>query len=617
MAEIDFDGNITFRGGQNDSSPQESVGKDQYRKGVNLTTRHGVLSPRPAFIYQNLKFEDAEYNGKSIRTIFLTGKFQAAAPFTADNGKVLLVVISGLIFQIQNQKVRLLRLANNDRMNQYARRIHWSEAGRFLLFYDYPNANVVIEPASLARRSDSERKIFVSNTWLPMPEAPPAILGCYNNSRLFLARENEFIAGDPVGKQGSPDAPLTFEESLVDAQPFNGQSFSLGSSNINNPITAMGTMQIIDSSTGVGPMFVATRDSFYSYRTDKVRAEWESIVFGMMSLYDCGIVGNRGFARLNSDLVFQSGDNAIRSFSSSRNKATKWNDSPISKEVEGWLSFNDKKWDDLTVLQSWNNRVLATVKPAQCHAKGLDDEIVADYYFEGILALELDNTSSLREQASPAWVGLWTGVRPMEIIRLGDDLYIMAKEGEFPGNTSNALYKVEENLYQDYTSNSKFRDIECRLYTRDYSFSSKFMDKKILSADLDLSDLQGDLEIKAYYRRNESENWAVWTYIDQSLPVTTKRASTSIPLLKPHSVANYGIGSPADPGCSSLSDDSYLVFRSLQLMIEFKARNWQLNSIRLKSEKMPETNDNHISCGEEKINQAVDIFLPDFDFYRL
>ena len=150
------DGALTFRGGQNDGLLPSQIRKDQYRRGINVTTKKGALGPRYGFIHQEIEVTTkGKVDALTYAEIFKKGKFQAAI----QSDPFILAVISGIIFKIDVERLtaEVIPLGTNDRMNQYRRRIARTEAGRFFVFFDYPNLPVIIDQGK-ARRSNSNRE---------------------------------------------------------------------------------------------------------------------------------------------------------------------------------------------------------------------------------------------------------------------------------------------------------------------------------------------------------------------------------------------------------------------------------------------------------------------------
>lgn len=581
------DGSISFAGGQNEGLFPNQIAKDQYRRGINVTTTSGVLSPRPGFIHKEIKVVTEGKVGKlTYRNIFRRGKFQGAASYNADDGQFIIAVFSGIIFRIDPKvlEAEVIDLPDGDRMNQYSKRIPWTRAGRFMVFFDYPNLPVILDNKE-ARRSNVDRTVVVGNppVEFPRPEVPLSALGAYVNNRLFIANDGqEFLASDPVGG-ASPDAPITFEQTFAPGSPFLGQSFSLGSQSGNRPITAMGFLQVADTSTGVGPLIIATTNSVYVYRADLPRDQWEQSAFGRLALYSAGISGPRAFANVNSDIIALSGDNQVRSFFLGAREQERWSNAPISREISSILKeYEQKSLLDIAFVETYKNRVFVSVAPYAVEALDTYGRPVFDYAHAGMAVMELDNVSGLGASAQPVWAGMWTGINPTEMIILEDGPYIFSKD---EGGV-NQLYFMDETMTQDVYK-GETRDIVCRIYTRSYDFDNRFIDKEVGFADYMFSGVAGRFKYKVEYRGSNLERWALWKDFRYTAVVNTcfepgEGCDVEMPILEKQSFRELNFGDPLEEDCDDLTKDEGKVLRQVELRLTISAKSWVLQGIRLR-----------------------------------
>ena len=579
MPQEASDGSIAFSGGQHDGLLPDRIAPDQFRRGINITTEGGGISPRPGFVHQDITVvTEGGIEDRSYAQIFRNGKFQSIAAYDTDDGQFAVVVISGIIFRIdpRNNEAEVIPLGNSgeDRMDQYRRRIPWSYGGRFLVFFDWPDVPVVIEGRE-ARRVNVDAEI---------PEIPTSVLGAYVNKRLFVSNAvHEFGGSDPVAF-GFPDAPVTFEESLSPASAFNGQFFSLGSQSANQPITAMGFLQVPDTSTGVGPLIVATKNSIYTHRVDEPRISWEQIAFSRLVMFNAGISGPRAFSNLNTDLIFLSGDNQVRSLLLGASEQQRWMNTPISREVKPFLEEHDNPdLLDLAFVSSYKNRVFVSVAPFVSRALDLQNREVFDYAHGGMVVLELDNVSALGGAAAPAWAGLWTGLNPMDMITLDDGPYIMSKD---PGGT-NRIYRMDESITYDVFEGEEV-DITSRLYTREYDFGARFLDKELKSVDYTFSEIEGSFEMKAEYAASHFKNWNLWKSFEHEAPAQDCEGpcecNEEMQELTAHCFRDLDFGDPEEKDCDPLTDDMATIFRQVGLRLTIRGRKWRLEDIRLSGE---------------------------------
>jgi len=616
------DGNVSFGGGQNDGLFPSQIGRDQYRRGVNVTTTRGVLSPRPGFIFKDVDIRTSGKVGKqTYRNIFRRGKFQGAVSYDADDGQFIVAVISGIIFRINPRLLvaDVIELPDGDRMNQYTRRIPWAHAGRFLVFFDYPNLPVIVENRE-ARRSNTERTVTAGfpAVQVPQPEVPTSVLGAYVNNRLWVANAGqEFLASDPVGG-ASADAPITFEQTFAPGSPFLGQSFSLGSQSGNRPITAMGFLQVADTSTGVGPLIIATKNSVYVYRADLPRDQWTQSAFGRLMLYNAGICGPRAFTNLNSDLIMLGGDNQVRSLFIGVRDQERWANTPISREVSPWLQeFENKQIMDIAFVEAYKNRVFVGVAPFSIAALTTDQRDVYDYAHGGMIVLELDNISALGANANPVWCGLWTGIYPMEMIVLEDGPYIFSKD---EGGINRLYFLDESKTYDEF--NGKKKDITCRIYTRAYDFENRFLDKEVGIADYGFSNIAGNFKLKVEYRGSNLERYALWKDFSYKAKTETcfgagEGCDVDIPILMEQSFRELNFGDPIQTDCDDLTQDEGKILRQVELRLTLSAANWVLQGIRLRFDLLEDLDhrDTSFVCEDKEAEVIGECGLSDWQIY--
>ena len=597
MPEYVDDGNVSFAGGQSDGLLADRIRPDQYQKAVNITTKDGTVSPRPGFVHKELEvITEGNVNGRSYARIFRTGKFQAAMAYDTDEGIFIIAVVSGIIFRVDPRTLEVTVIflgeeEDGDRMNQYSKRINWSYAGRFLTFFDHPNLPVILEKLD-ARRTDPDRK---SAAGVPLPEIPVSAIGTYVQNRLWVASAvHEFTASDPVGGINL-DAPITFEEVLASGGAYAGQVFSLGSQSANQPITAMGFLQVADTSTGVGPLFIATRNSIYLYQANLPRTEWEETAFGRLGLYNAGMAGPRTFTNQNSDLMFLSGDNQVRSLLLGRAGQERWENAPLSREVSPWLEeFANNDLIQVGVAATVGNRVFFSVAPYRTTAMSLDGQSVFDYAHGGMIVLELDNVSGIGQAASPAWAGLWTGISPMEMITLDEGLYIFSKDD----GGINRLYFMDENITYDVFEGNEV-DIVSRIYTKEYSFNSPFQDKELGNISYSMSDIEGSFAFRSEYKPGHSDKWSLWRNFyhcakteicDASCEEDCGVYECALPTLNSHSFREMDFGDPEEKDCDPLTNEQSDVMRKTQLRLTMRGKNWKLRDIHLRFAIQPNTN---------------------------
>mgnify|MGYP001765887183 CR=1 FL=1 len=576
MAELITDWSVDFLGGQDASRIPDRIEANCYAAGINTTTKKVSIGPRWAFDKQEVTFPDGyildKYSRrKTYRNIFESGKFQAAAPYYIGNLQYILFVVAGHIFVWNPDSNILTNIEINDgpRINARAPRINWSAAGKYFILYDYPAFPVIIEGLE-ARRADP----------LAM-EIPVSTNGAFNQSRLIVANNgNEYTGGDPVGSIATPSAPITFEEVFTAGSPYLSQVFQLPTADHNDPITYMGFLPLVDSSTGVGPLVLGTQRAIYTANTQNPRSEWDQKQLASLICYNAGIVGPRAFTNVNSDAFFISADGYARALSMSREEQHRWSRVPVSREVENWFKYWDRSLAQFAIVGAFNNKIFFSVNPYRVKALDLETNLpISDYAHGGFAVMELDNITSMGQASKPTWAGLWTGVRPMEIVNLGTRAFVISKDG-----FTNAIYEINpEATYDSYKGNIRF--VRSRVYTKEHDFKDAFANKEAHSLDFNFDSIQGDFEIDVKFKPSHSSLFIPWKKFEHKAPWRTCEVPSScfINGFAAHVIRDLTLGAPLNTECNPVTGEPFRVFRKVQLQFTLKGKYWEIHEYRIKA----------------------------------
>ena len=573
------DGTFDWTLGQDASRHPDKIRPNQYAAGVNVSVKSGVVTPRPGYHDKELIFDDTIVDGRSVRTIFESGKFQAAFGYVNFPDHYIIVIVSGLVFSISVKSYIVKLLSTTERVSQYVARINWSYAGDKVVIFDYPAYPLILDGVALRRAAPADN------------EVPVSVLGAYNQNRLFIANYGvEFTAGDAVGNLATPDAPITFNEVLTPSSSFYRQFFALPVEDARYPITAIGFIQQPDTSTGIGQLFVATQKQVYTYLTNQPRLNWgQGQDFGNILLSNAGIAGQRAVVNVNSDLLFLSGEGNVHALSTSRNDVNRWSNVPISREVRNYLKFRDLELASLAVLGYHNNRIFISTNPYRTSALDRVGNPVVDYAFAGMIVLEIDDLASFLSEGTPAWAGLWTGVDPTEFITIDNDLYIFGKSG----GGANKLFLFRENDHFDIISRRK-RPVRSYVYTRQYSFTGEqtggeFLQKREASVAFHIQDIAGKFKLNVERKPTHSSNWLEYRSFEHTAPVSTCEMPTDEFLngFATHQLKQIIFGDPLQEGCSPITNDLYDTFRGIQYRFTLEGDYWVLENFKVKAQIRP------------------------------
>lgn len=581
-----YDGTLNFAGGQNAGLEPNLIADNQYALGINVTAENGSLRPRWGLIHlDKLDWSQAGlYTRKSgfkvaFEQVFNSGRFQAFIPYSIGPDYYIIYVVSGFIFLINTQTFIVKVLNPTDPVNVNANRVNWSSAGPFLVIFDFPNVPFILD-GIMIRRSDPQKD-----------EVPVSVLGTHNQNRLAIANAGiDWTAGDPAGNPLTPDAPITFTEINLNSSPFVGDVYQVPTANQNNDnITAMGFLQVLDQSTQIGSLLVATQHSIYSYPTFLPRDQWQgnatnpTNVFGSL-LLSTGIAGQRAQVNVNSDFIFLSPEGKVYALTMARDDQYRWSNGPISREVQNFLIYIDPSLVEVSVAAKFKNKIFITCNPHRVVASNAEGNIQYDFVNSGCVVIETDNMASLGNKTPPTWAGAWTGVGFLDMVENNNTFYVAAK---IDGKNSLLIWDPKQTYD---VINGKVRNIRSVVQTKQYDNKDGTLNKEIHSLDLGLRKVKEKLKFSVEYRPDVLENFTFWSDGEYTAPVTQCKAFPLFPNgLQSQGIRDLNIGGVSGKDCNPASQDQLRWYKAVQIQVTLEARDWSLKYIKLKSKAAPQS----------------------------
>lgn len=598
MAESTIkDGSVDFLGGQDASigrSPNH-LAENTYAAGINVTTQ---MAPRWAMHQCPLTFTDETFTLRNRQErlysdIYYSGKFQAQIKYSVGREFYQVYIVSGVIYFINQRdfSVSIITIEDGSRLNEYAPRINWTPAGKYLVLFDWPAYPVIIEGTS-ARRADPSKF-----------EIPISVLGAYNQNRVFIGNAgNEFTGGDPAGTFFEP---ITFNQVIQPSTGFTGQIFQLTTNYANDTITAMGFLQTVDTSTGIGPLLVSTQNEIYSYQTQLERSEWQAGKFGASFVAGVGIVGARAFDNVGSDIFFVSGTGKVHTTNMSREQQASWSKTPISGEVANWLKYFDSDLLSYSIVTAFENRIFITANPYRTMVYDTNRLPVVDIAFGGLAVLDAANFAVLGRTSPPVWDGLWTGVRPMDLSVNDSRCFIAAKDENF----GNSLYELVPSSTLDMVRGRE-RYVKSRVYTRSYDFKNPIQLKQLKSLMFNLENIRGDFTLEVEFKPAHSPVFLPWRTFTHAVPWRKCRIDSledSACPLAGQSFLNFNLGSPESTECNPATLEMYTTVNRVQLRFTLSAVTWSISEVVINA--IPNITDT------ENITSQVCTALPQVELY--
>ncbi len=565
----DTDGQLSFDGGQDVSLPSTRLENNKFVAGINVSTSKGVLRPRYSFCRKAISMQAGGYSYEFNKIAdfnfnFKTGLAQAYVPYRIGGNYYQLIVSNGLIYMLNQRdfSVKVLTLNAATQVNPIQKRIYWGVCAKYVVFADFPNRPVIVENG-VARRSNVD-----------LNELPVLNLVTYNQNRaMFSNGLNEFTGGDPAGSLLAPLAPITINEILAGG-PFAGEIYK-APSDFDDPLTALTTLQSVDTSTGIGSLITATQEQIFSYDTTQPRADWATInQFGTCLSYNAGIVDQLAQTNINSDLFFVPKDGTLRGLSAARDEQKKWSRTPLSLPVENWAQYYDPDLIKYSRLSYFNNKIFWTVRPTYCKALRLDKTPILDVYHSGFAVLDMANVSRGFGDVPPAWDGLWTGIKPTGMIINDNRMFVMSKDSGI-----NEIYEVLPTETVDRTDGGQQRKIKSIIYTRDYFTKNIFQDKNPLRLESNFSEISGEFRYDVKYRPSDAPNFIPWgSYELDVLEGYTHFKDQDVLQRTPVAIKDLVLNAPDLADASNpVNNNLYGTVDKLQFRLEIEGGNWQLD----------------------------------------
>jgi hypothetical protein len=518
-------------------------------ESVNRTFRGGINRTRPSI--RNIKLIAAEGEDDSIVNDIQTGNFQGAFSYrgtTIDTTDGILVSVSGVIYfiKIANNFGYCYKLIDGndpglmhtffvqaeDRVyiqNGYQNAITWGGkltptlapsiiAGQLYEITSVGTTNFTLIGAT----SNTVGATFIATAAgtgtgeaLELPKRlnpfqnkmPIGTIMEYAFGRVFVSdKYNQIYASDIIFGNGFTDTTNTenFTEITYWAE---GGAFTTPAN--MGEITAMKVMPMLSGNLrGQGELVILTTNGAFSMDVSIPRAQWNTSNIQRISLLGRGCVSPY-VTTVNSELWYRSQD-GWAFYSNSQSEFYRYfSMRKLSREVNKWVE-NDTPWmRQFASTIYFDNYLISTVAP---ETKRTDSEGLNRYH-RGMIALDLDQSASPAPDAQLTfrWNGLWTGIRPLQLIAGPFDGIQRAFAFSFDEDNKNRLYEITSKIGDDYGERGTV-PVQSFFTTRRYDFSSagsnKFLRKKLTGGDIWLSDIRGEVTSSVQYRSDSNPCWS-------------------------------------------------------------------------------------------------------------
>lgn len=562
------DGQNAWEGGVDSSRSPTLIADNQTAWAVNTTFRGGYAKPRPGI--NKVKLGTMS---DSIQELLSTGYFQGSGIYEGSGCAVSLIAsISGHLIKFDlshSNSVTDITIAG-DPGAPYLPKVYFQQAEKYLVIQDQGNLPVIYDGVS-TRRSDPANK-----------EVPTGGPMAYGKGRLWVAIGKSYVGGDLVGADGTPDSVIRFTENTFLNE---GGSFYIPSQQGDcSSITAMAFGSNIDTSLGEGDLLVFTANSIFAFQAPIDRTVWKNLSYPIQrfALLDYGSLSHDSVVTVNGDLFFRAQD-GIRSFVYARRDfIERWGNTPVSGEVNRALDYDDETLLISSSAVNFDNRLLMTVGPTR-HDRGT--------VHRALVALDFDLITNMREKLPPAWEGVWTGVKILQIhrFRLNGEQVCYFFGVDDAGHIG--LWQLTKSAIFD----NSITPIEWSFETKCYSFGSSFARKRLLHNEIWIDSVVGEVDIQTRFRADEKSCWTPWhhsTECGDKGSCDSDADYCGIRMVKP-GVKNRVTSTMATNECGA--DGPVAVGYDHQLRLEFKGAA-RLKRLRLSADIVPEGIVGKVSC---------------------
>lgn len=426
---------------------------------------------------------------------------------------------------------------------------------------------------------------------LSIPELPPGRMGAYGLGQNFVALTDgiSFIASDIVGSSTG-----TQSENYRDAVLRTVQSTSIGGlGNFRVPgtvgdIRALAFVANLDVSLGQGPLQIFTSQSVFSCIAPISVTLLNNTNFSTPivaeSLKGAGASGPYDLALSNSDIIFGSSDNAIRSLKLSRLDFDKWPNTPISREMARILALNDVTLLQYGSLVDFDNRTLKTQLPTNGPL---------GVFHQGLSTLNFDPISSIRGKAPSVWDGFWTGLNIFQM--MSGMVNGVPRCYAFAFNAATVEIELWEILadtdanFDNVTTPITWAFESAALFNGTKG-KGKFDLIELLDAEIYLRDIRGIVDVQTWYRPDYSECWAHW----HDFTICAANAALTDPK---QFRTRLGLGEPDVADCEPTNNRPYRIGNTFQFRIQITGACKFMGAL-FKAKPSPETEFSTPICEE-------------------
>lgn len=483
-----FDGALE---GVSSAISPDRLGPNQLAWGYNLTVRGGKPKTRPVFKYLG-PLPDGLVQGVSYFSV------QGGMGVASIAGQLYRLRLDAGTFSYQTIPQAVLN-------SSIVKQVWMVQTVETLVIQDFQSNPLLYDGANTLRSEPSNPT---------RPGVPRGKQMAYGNGRLWVAiDDNNLVAGDI--RTDVAGSELLFTET----QYLSGG----GALFFPKGMTALGFISVTGTSD-YGALAVLGNGFVDSVRADISSRDLWSTYPGFVTtvLRQSGCAGQASLTSVNQDLYWRDNEGGIRSIRSSLSDESGAGNSPISREVSRLTDFDSKQLLSFCPAITFDNRLLMGSSPF------LND--VGGVSWKALIALDFAPLSVMSGKIAPAYDGQWAGLNITHMFegKIGGKSRAFAISHN--EDSSNSLWEImpqESGNIADQAhscagsaSSISPYPITAYLETPRRNFGDAKRRKRLERCDIYLSDAEGQVELNAYWRCDNSQKWQQWDEVRICAKVT-------------------------------------------------------------------------------------------------
>lgn len=539
--KIVTDGYVDWSGGMDTARSPASIGKNQIVWSTNcqINKSKSGIGCRPGYRPLNLIFST-----KREQEIFKTGDFQGDGYYFTGQEYVILISISGYVFQLRKSGMftyhaDVINLGSQNNPNNR-------------------NAYITaVNGAAVVNDSESSPLQVILNAATRVTgkyRIKPGRAGVYVQNRFFYIDED----GKSV-RSSTIRNPFSLEEA------YTANIYGFYAPEDEDNLVAVGRLATLNNSIAGGNLAFATNRNIYSVDVRGGMSSWgrlqssvtdlgniaqQYIGYVQGSLPDLGAVSPFSFESFNANLYFRNITQGIVSLNRAQSQFAN-SDKYISQSIEAnrFLETDAEIFLPQCRTKGYKERIFTTINPFQKNNTVL---------WKGLLSYIPVPYSSSQEGIQPSFFEtVYTGLNIHSILNVKyqnkeEDLFLTCVDN----NGYNVIYVLDETIDYDINQEGKKVEIERKILTRAFDFTNPLFIKKGESQSYALDNLKRDTRVTIFTRKGDEGQLTQQYDITHKSGNYLNKGKFKVEPFKPQDRDN--VACPSDPALKGQSNKFYL-----------------------------------------------------------